>query len=201
VIQGSVDWFAARRGIVTASKIADVLAKTKSGPAATRTNYLVQLLCERLTGRSEETYTSAAMARGTEMEPLAVSAYEAHTGVLTTECGFYRHPDIAMGASPDRLVGDDGLLECKCPNTATHINTLRTKKPDSRYLWQMVCQMACTDRAWCDFVSFDDRLPEEFQLIVIRIDRDAELEQKMISAVREFNEELDDLYRELLNGR
>jgi hypothetical protein len=127
------------------------------------------------------------------MEPLAVSAYEAMTGVLTQECGFYRHPDIALGASPDRLVGSDGLLECKCPNTATHINTIMSKKPDIRYLWQMVCQMACTDRAWCDFASFDDRMPERLQLVVIRVNRDDKLEQEMLAAVREFNQELDDL--------
>jgi putative phage-type endonuclease len=198
VIQGSEEWFSARRGIVTASRVVDVMAQTRSGPSASRTNYMMQLLCERLTGRTEETYVNGAMQRGSELEPLARSAYEAEQGVMVIECGLVIHPVInGLGASPDGLVGDRGLLEIKCPNTATHIETLRTKKPQSKYIWQMTAQMACTDRDWCDFVSFDDRLPERLQVVTLRIERDAKREQEMLTAVEAFLDELSSLEMEL----
>jgi putative phage-type endonuclease len=196
--QGSPEWFAARLGIVTASRIVDVMAQTRSGPAAARSNYMAQLLCERLTGRAEDSFTSAAMQRGTELEPLARSAYEADRGLFVTECGLVKHPVISgLGASPDGLVGEDGLIEIKCPNTATHIETLRSKKPATKYVWQMTAQMACTNRDWCDFVSFDDRLPEHLQMIVIRVDRDEKREKEMLTAVEQFLDELNSMYLEL----
>ena len=190
--QRSDQWFAARIGKVTASRVADVLAKTKSGYSASRDNYMAQLVCERLTGQREEFFTSAAMQHGTNTEPLAKAAYESLKDVLVDEVGFVPHPSIIMaGASPDGLVGDNGLLEIKCPNTATHIDTLLSQTVPSKYNTQMQFQMACTDREWCDFVSFDNRLPEELQLFVKRVPRDNLFIKQAEDEIVKFLNELD----------
>lgn len=198
MIQGSDEWFAARLGKVTASRVSDVMATTKSGPAASRQNYMMELLCQRLTGTSESGYTNAAMQRGTELEPIARSAYEAANGVFVDEVGLIDHPEIAgFAASPDGLVGDDGLIEIKCPNTATHVAFLRTGKPDGKYVWQMMAQMACTGRAWCDFVSYDDRLPYQLQFASVRIMRDDAKIADMLAGITAFLKELADLEAEM----
>lgn len=197
--QKSPEWFAARLGKVTASRVADVMAATKSGPAASRKNYMMELLCQRLTSKAEEGFTSAAMQRGTDLEPIARSAYEVDMGVMVVETGLILHPSgIAFGASPDGLVGDDGLVEIKCPNTATHVEFLRTGKPDGKYLWQMAAQMECAGRAWCDFVSFDDRLPEPLQYRRVRIERDDKKIGEMMAGISSFLSELDELEAEML---
>ena len=191
--QRSDQWFAARIGKVTASKVADVIAKTQSGYAASRANYMAQLVCERLTGQREEFFISGAMQHGTDTEPLARAAYESFKDVLVDEVGFVPHPTIEMaGASPDGLVGDEGLIECKCPNTATHIDTLLSQTVPSKYNTQMQFQMACTGRSWCDFVSFDNRLPEELQLFVKRVPRDDVFIKQTEDAIVKFLAELDD---------
>ena len=197
--QRSDEWFAARIGKVTASKVADVIAKTQSGFAASRANYMAQLVCERLTGQREEFFISGAMQHGTDTEPLARAAYESLKDVLVDEVGFVPHPTIEMaGASPDGLVGDDGLLEIKCPNTATHIETLLSQTVPSKYNTQMQFQMACTGRLWCDFVSFDNRLPEELQLFVKRVPRDDVFIKQTEDAIVKFLAELDDKINKLM---
>lgn len=197
--QGTSEWFSARLGKVTASRIADVMARTKSGYSASRTNYMMELLCQRLTGNREEGYTNAAMQRGIDLEPLARSAYEVFSGKAVMETGFIVHPKYSdIGASPDGLVGDDGLIEIKCPNTAQHVACLQKGEPDSKYWWQMQCQMACTDRLWCDFVSFDDRMPEQLQLFVCRVDRDEQALDTMLTECLEFLGELGKLESEML---
>lgn len=173
--QGTPEWFAARLGNVTASRVADVIAKTKSGYSASRDNYMAQLICERMTNTVAESFISAAMQWGTETEPLARAAYESYADVLVDQVGYVPHPWLSRaGASPDGLVGADGLLEIKCPNTATHIETLLSETVPTKYITQMQWQMACTGRLWCDFVSFDPRLPDAFHLFVKRVERDAE---------------------------
>lgn len=190
--QRTPEWFAARLGKVTASKVADVIAQTKSGYAASRANYMAQLVVERLTNTQAETFTNAAMEWGTQQEPFARAAYEVAKGVIVEEVGFIDHPTIAMaGASPDGLIGDDGLVEIKCPNTATHIETLLDQKAPPKYIPQMQWQMACTGRQWCDFVSFDPRMPEKAQLIVIRVQRWDEYINMLEREVRTFLSELD----------
>ena len=199
MIQQTDEWFAQRLGKVTASRVSDVMAKTKTGYAASRQNYMMELLCQRLTGKREESFNSAAMQRGTELEPAARSHYEAESGVMVIECGFVDHPQVVgLGASPDGLVGDSGLLEIKCPNTATHVDFLRTGKPDNKYQWQMLCQMACTGRQWCDFVSYDDRLPLPLQYKCIRFERDEERIGQMIEEVQKFLAELSDIENEMI---
>lgn len=197
--QQSSDWFAARLGRVTASRVKDVMASGRGGaPSATRKNYMMQLLCERLTGKREEGFTSAAMQRGTDLEPVARSAYEIDRDVMAAETGLVLHPRIeGFGASPDGLSGDRGLLEIKCPNTATHVATLQSGRHDPQYEWQMLAQMACTDRDWVDFVTFDDRLPDELQYACFRFEREEKRIREMESAVREFLEELAELEHEM----
>ena len=158
----------------------------------TRANYLAQLLCERLTGRPTDGYISHEMQHGIDSEPLAINAYEMHADVIVTPIGFVDHPSIAMsGASPDGLVGDDGLIEVKCPNSATHLATLKGAEIDGKYMKQMQWQMACTGRKWCDFVSFDPRMPDHMQLYVRRVERDLEMIAAINSAVTTFLVELD----------
>lgn len=173
IAQGSDEWHALRLGKVTASRVADVIAKTKTGWAASRANYAAELIAERLTGKPTEGFTNAAMQWGTDQEPNARLAYEFMHDVNVEQVAFVFHPKIQdSGASPDGLVGDDGLVEIKCPNTATHIDTMIKQEVPAKYITQMMWQMACTGRKWCDFVSFDPRLPETMQLFVKRIERD-----------------------------
>jgi putative phage-type endonuclease len=167
--QGTPEWLAARVGLVTASRIADIIARTKSGPSASRAGYLGELVAERLTGTSAENgYQNDDMRRGIELEPLARVAYEVKTAYVVEECGLVLHPALKAGASPDGLVADDGLVEIKCPRTHIHIEYLEAGKPPAKYLPQMAWQCICTERAWVDFVSFDPRMPERLQLFVVR---------------------------------
>jgi len=190
--QGTEAWFNIRIGKVTASRVADVLAKTKTGYSTTRDNYMAQLVCERLTGQKGESFTNAAMQHGTETEPLARAAYEARYDVLVDEVGFVPHPSIIMaGASPDGLVGDEGLLEIKAPNTATHIETLLSESVPNKYYTQMQFQIACTGRKWCDFVSFDNRLPTKLQMFVKRVPRDDMYIKLIEDEIVKFLNELD----------
>ena len=198
IVQGSNDWFQIRMGKVTASRVADVIAKTKTGYSASRENYMAQLVVERLTQTKAESYTNAAMQWGTDQEPFARAAYEAAQGVMGEEVGFVRHPTIEWaGASPDGLVGDDGLVEIKCPNPATMIETLLSQKVPSKYITQMQFQMACTGRKWCDYVSFDPRMPAKAQMFVRRVDRDdeyiAEIEAEIVKFLAEVQSQVNQL--------
>ncbi|MEW8178576.1 MAG: lambda exonuclease family protein [Candidatus Thiodiazotropha endolucinida] len=196
--QLSEEWFAARCGKVTASKVCDVIAKTRSGWSASRANYMAQLVVERLTGSKEEGYTNAAMQWGVDTEPQARDAYVFMTDNEVEQIGFVDHPIIEMsGASPDGLIADDGLVEIKCPNTATHINTFLSGKIDKKYMDQMYWQMACTERKWCDFVSFDPRLPEEYQIFVRRIEIDVSRVKELEDGVTIFLAELEEMIAQL----
>lgn len=196
--QGSPEWFAARLGKVTASRVADVMARTKTGYGAGRKNYMMELLCQRLTGTREEGYVNAAMQRGTDMEPIARGRYEIENDVLVMETGLIDHPEIVgFAASPDGLVNEDGQIEIKCPNTAQHVEFLRTGEIEGKYQTQMTAQMLCTGRKWCDFVSFDDRLPEALQYKCVRFHFDAKEAGAMITEITKFLSELDGLMLEL----
>jgi len=193
--QRSPEWHAIRLGRVTASRVADIVAKTKTGYSTSRMNYMAELICERLTGMQGASYTNAAMLWGVEVEPQARSAYEGATGSLVIELGFAPHNAISMaGASPDGLIGDDGLVEIKCPITATHIETLLGQSVPGRYNTQMQWQMACTGRKWCDFVSYDPRMPEGMQIFIKRVDRDnvaiAELEREVVNFINELDSKI-----------
>jgi putative phage-type endonuclease len=192
IIQGSPEWFALRCGKVTASRICDLIAKTKSGWGASRANYAAQLIAERLTGEVIEGYTNSAMQWGTATEPEARLAYADTVIEPVEEIGFVDHPSIAMsGASPDGLVGSEGLLELKCPNTATHIETLLGGSIPDKYQVQMLWQMGCTNRDWCDFVSYDPRLPPEMRMFVKRLERNAKRIKELEEQVSIFLDEVE----------
>lgn len=196
--QRSPEWHQERLGKVTASRIGDLMAKTKTGYSTSRANYMAELVCERLTGNPTEGFSSAAMQWGTDNEAGAKAAYAFLTDAEVADVGFVPHPGIAdCGASPDGLVGADGLIEVKCPNTATHIETLLTGGIDRKYLLQMQFQMACTGRQWCDFASFDPRMPDAMQLWTKRIPRDdtliAEIEAEIGSFLLELASKIEAL--------
>jgi putative phage-type endonuclease len=200
IAQGSPEWFAQRLGKVTASRVADVIAKTKSGYSTSRENYCVELALERITGARQESFTNGAMQWGTDTEPLARVAYEAASGAMVEEVAMIAHPTIAMtGASPDGLIDADGLIEIKCPNSATHARTMLSKKPDGKYITQMQWQMACTDRKWCDFVSFDPRFPEHLQLFVTRVERDDKAIKELEQEVANFLADVEEMVSKLNN--
>lgn len=190
--QNSAEWLAARCGSLGASSIADMVAKTRTGWGASRFNLAARIVCERLTGTPHESYTNAAMQWGQDTEPQARAMYEFMRDVAVQQVGLVLHPSINKShASPDGLVGDDGLIEIKCPNTATHIETLLSEDVEGRYVKQMQWQMACCGRAWCDFVSFDPRLPAEMQMFVQRVRRDDEFIAELEREARLFLAEID----------
>lgn len=190
--QRTEEWFNARLGKVTASRIADLMAKTKSGYSASRDSYMAQLTIERLTQKPTEGYSNAAMQWGTEQEPFARAAYETKTGQLVTEVGFIVHPEIDQaGASPDGLVGSEGMVEIKCPESKTMIETLLSDRVPDKYFKQMQWQMACTGREWCDYVVFDPRMPENLQLCVRKVMRDDYLIKEIKFEIEKFLNELD----------
>lgn len=198
IVQGSAEWKAIRCGKVTASRVADVIARTKTGYGASRANYAAELVAERLTGVVIEGYTNAAMQHGTMTEPEARVAYEFHTDQSVVEIGFIEHPNLdKCGASPDGLVGEDGLVEIKCPNTATHIDTLLSGKIPAKYETQMLWQMACSGRKWCDYVSYDPRLPESMRLFVKRLHRDDKRIEEITGEVMAFLIEVNETVSEL----
>lgn len=196
--QRTDEWLTERCGKVTASAIYKVMARTKTGYGADRANYHAQLVAERLTGVPAENFTNAAMQWGVDTEAQARAMYTLETGLDVIETGFHPHPTIALsGASPDGLVGEIGLVEIKCPNTATHIATLTGSNIDRKYLLQMQWQMACVGRDWCDFASFDPRLPDEMQLHIRRIERDDELLAEIEAEVTKFLAEVDETVAQL----
>lgn len=193
--QGTDAWFEQRLGKVTASRIADVMARTKTGYGASRTNYMAELLVERLTGAKADRFQSAEMRWGTETEPQARDAYSFFTGAEVSTASFVEHPSIPMtGASPDGFAFDatgNGLVEIKCPNSSTHIDTLLSERVPERYELQMLWQMACTGMVWCDYVSFDPRMPGDMQFFCKRVHAHAETTANMEGEVRKFLAELD----------
>lgn len=190
--QNTEEWRLARCGHVTASRVHDIIATTRSGGfSAGRKNYMAELVAERLTGTPAPTYVSPAMAYGTECEAEARFEYALDTEVEVEEVGFLLHPMIGeAGASPDGLVGPDGLVEFKSPNTATHIDTLLGKKIPIEYITQMQFQMGVTGRQWCDWVSYDKRLPRHMQMVVRRVRRDDAVIEKLNAEVITFLREL-----------
>ena len=192
VEQRSAEWFAVRCGKVTASRVSDVIAKTKSGWGASRANYMAQLIAERLTGEVADSYSNSAMQWGIDHEDEARVAYEFYENAKVQEIGFVQHQNLESGASPDGLVGDDGLIEIKCPNTATHIQTLLDQKIPQKYETQMLWQMECTERKWCDFVSYDPRMPEDLKGYVKRFERDDKRLDEIRTMVADFIGELED---------
>ena len=198
IIQGSPEWFASRLGRVGASRVGDIMATTKSGPSASRKKYMMELALQRLTGVYAESYKSAAMEWGIETEPLARAAYEMETGNTVVECGVFPHPTIPMsGASPDGLIGDQGVLEIKWPDSTTHWDFLESGVIELRYRYQMTWQILCSQRQWADFVSFDPRLPGGLSLSIQHFIPSEEMMNDCEREVLAFVQELDDLEKRM----
>jgi putative phage-type endonuclease len=194
--QGSIEWRQLRAGKVTASRIADLIAKNKTGYSTSRENYMTELVIERF-GVLNDSFTNTAMQHGTDTEPYARHEYATKNNVMVDEVDFVNHPKIIMaGASPDGIVGE-GLLEIKCPNSATHFNYLLAGAVPEKYKPQMAWQMACTGAKWCDFVSFDNRVPDGLQYFQIRYMRDDVYIASLENEVIEFIKELDFKYTQL----
>lgn len=190
--QGTPEWHSLRCGKATGSRIADILRKTKSGISASRQRYLGELVAERMTGQPTVGFKSSDMDWGNQTEPSARNAYAFMTNADLEAVAFVDHPRVHMsGCSPDRLVGTDGLLEIKCPATHTHIETLLGAPIDPDYMTQMHWQMACTGRQWCDWVSYDPRLPPDMQIVIRRVARDPIRIAELEIAVRAFLGEVD----------
>lgn len=197
--QRTAEWFAIRCGKATASRIADITARTKTGYGASRANYKAQLVAERLTGVPADSFSNAAMQWGVDHESEAREAYCRHQLCAVEEIAFVEHPTIPMsGASPDGLIGDDGMVELKCPNTATHIDTLLGDGFADKYVKQALWQMACTGRTYCDLASYDPRLPESMRLFVQRIPRDETAIADLEREVSAFLSEVDETVAQLL---
>lgn len=197
--QGSAEWLLDRCGKITASRIKDVMATVKSGESASRKNYRAELVVERISGLPTESFVSGPMKWGTETEPFARAAYSLHTGFEVEEVGFIDHPTIERsGASPDGLVGDLGMVEIKCPNTATHIAWAIAGIVPPEHVLQMQWQMACADRMWADFVSYDPRMPEGQQLFVRRLHRDESIIKSIREEVAKFDGEVESTVADLL---
>ena len=201
--QESADWMTQRAGNFTASRAADLMAKTRSGPSASRANLLALLAVERLTGQCVQTYQNGAMARGIELEAEARDAYSFERGVAVTECGYVASPDIARcGCSPDGLLGDDGLVEIKCPaSMQKHLDALRTGAHAVEYRWQLQHQLMVTGRAWVDAVSFDPRFPDGLQLASARVRRDETAIEELRKEIETAGAEVEAMVAELENMR
>lgn len=197
--QESADWMAARAGCFTAARASDLMAKTRTGPGASRGNLLTLLAVERLTGQCVETYQNAAMARGIEMEAEARDAYSFQNGVAVDECGFVAHPTLPrVGCSPDGLVGDEGLVEIKVPaSMAKHLDALRSGAHAVEYRWQLQHQLMVTGRAWVDAVSYDPRFPEHLQLAITRVARDEAAIAELVAAIARADGEVEATVAEL----
>lgn len=192
-------WLQERCGCATASRFADVMAKIKTGEAATRRKYRIQIVTERLTGRPTPGYQNAAMMWGVQTEPEARMAYEAERGVIVHETGFIKHPVIVFcGASPDGIIGDDGMLELKCPESTTHLEWMESGKVPPEHVPQIQGQMACTGRKWVDFASYDPRFPEGLQLFIVRVPRDDAYIKELEAGVMGFLSEVDAMIFKLM---
>jgi putative phage-type endonuclease len=183
--QRSEEWFQARLGKVTASRVSDVLSKIKTGESASRRNYKIQLVSERLTGEKQETYINQAMQDGIDREFYARERYVQQHGEVE-EVGFIQHPTLEAGASPDGLVSDDGIIEIKCPLGTTHTETLMTQEVPSKYIPQIQFQLRCTGRKWCDFVSYNPMFPEHLQLFVKRVEADEQYQAMLDKEIEDF---------------
>lgn len=191
--QRSDEWFAARLGKATASRFGDIMAVGRNGaPLAGYKNYKAQLVIERLSGKPMESYQSAAMQKGVELEPLARTYYSLETGNDVEECGFIAHKSLEAGASPDGLIGETGVLEIKVPNPATHIETLRSMAIPKPYYWQMMGQMWLTGCAWAHYASFCPEMPANARLLIIKLESDAEAIKALQSSVEKFLAEVEE---------
>lgn len=194
VLQGSEEWIKARLGHVSASNLDAVMAKGRSGESETRKKYKIRLVAERLTNEPQESFKNSAMEWGIETEPMARMAYEVSRETFVDQTGFWKHPTIPwVGCSPDGLCGDMGLVEIKCPLSTTHLNYILADQVPPEYYLQVQGQLWVMNREWCDFISFDPRMPQNKKLFVKRCYRSNDTISDIEKAVKQFLNEVDDL--------
>lgn len=195
MIQGDASWHQARLGALTGSRIYEACAKTKRGEYyASRENLLYEKLIERLTGQPAQHFVSDAMSWGNMYEGEARAVYETQKGTLVTECAYFPHPSIAhSGASPDGLVGEDGVIEIKCPTTKTHLDTILSGVIPEMHTYQMACEIESSGRKWCDFISYDPRLPGNLSFFCVRYTPEPAFLETLRAEVIKFLAELDEL--------
>ena len=192
VQQGTPEWHQLRLGKVTASRVADILAKTKTGPSASRQNYLIELALQRTTGIIQESYSNSAMEWGTQTEPQARVAYEVKSGNFVDQVPFIDHPNIEwFGCSPDGLVSDRGLVEIKCMQPKGHWEVIKTKEIPKNYWIQQQAQLSCTNREWNDYVGFNPIFPDKSQLFIKRTYRDEVFITEMELEIKKFLDEVE----------
>ena len=193
--QLSVAWFQNRLGNLTGSRMYEACAKKKNGEYyASREALMHEKLIERLTGKWAEHFVSDAMAWGIEHEDAARAVYETHSGLLVEDCSYFPHPIIAhSGATPDGLVGEDGVLEIKCPTTAVHLKTVLSGIIPPEHAYQMAWEIESSSRKWCDFVSYDPRLPGNVAFFCQRYTPDPSFMDELRADVIKFLAELDEL--------
>lgn len=193
VEQGSPEWDKARLGLATASRFKDVLATTKAGgESAARKNYRAELVVEQLTGLSGERYTNRFMEFGSDTEALARVEYMLKSGNDVEEVGMLKHPTLAAGASPDGLIGQDGGLEIKVQQIASHIEALRTGEVPKQFIDQVYGNLWISGREWWDYCSYAPELPENAQLFIKRVLRDNAYIEMLEGAVRTFLAEVEE---------
>lgn len=192
--QGSPEWFAARAGVITASKFADAVGRLKNGsPSQASKDYAYKVAVEIIFGETtEDTYQTFEMRRGTELEPMARMAYERATGRLAEESGLVLTEDRRFGYSTDGFVDADGMIEIKCPNSARKIVEIWEGSDLSEYMHQIQGGMWITGRKWCDFIMYAPQLaPVGKQLYVDRIERDDDFIEQMEIELMQFKAHVD----------
>ena len=193
--QGSPEWFALRYGWITASKFKDVKA---GGAGKTRKSYMYQLAAEAITGERIETYSNEYMEWGTATEPQARAMYELDSGNTVEEVSFIKLNEVdKIGCSPDGLIGDDGMIEIKCPKTTTQIETYLSGKMPSGHRAQVQGQLWVSGRQWTDFVSFDPRIDGASSYFCVRVERDEEYIKELSRACHDFAIELQAMVEKL----
>lgn len=202
VEQGTDAWFAMRLGKVTASRVADVMAKTKTGVAASRQNYLIELALQRVTGVFEQGFTTQAMQDGIDREAQARVLYEVTTGEFVDQAPFVDHPTIqGFGASPDGLVNFNGLCEIKCRGNAGHWEVIKTGEIPKKYWIQQQAQLACTAREWNDYVGYNPNFPDKSKLYVQRVYRDEAFIADMETQIKQFLIEVEEEVKLMKEGK
>ena len=200
LIQGSDSWFKARMGKITASKLSDLMKKTKYGESTYKTRLRMELAIERITGKSASpNFMNQAMHDGVEREPDARTLFEAITGKEVALCGSFDHPDVVnTSASPDGLIrGEDAVLELKCPTHVTHAKNLLSDKMPKNYEYQVQWQIACTGSEYAYFASYHPDFPKDLRLKFVKVEKDVKLIAELEKAVREFDVEVEDLINKI----
>lgn len=201
--QRSADWYKARAGCITASRFKDVIARGKSGYLKARSDYLMEIVTERLTGEPIMKSWGNSGEYGTSMEDYARLAYEAETGIMVLESDFILHSTLSnVGCSPDGLIGEEGGEETKCPSSSlVHLTTILNDEMPPEHMPQVQGNMACTGRAWWDFVSYDGRMPDYLRLFITRIERDNDYIKNLENEIKKFDKEVSQMIEKLLKHR